>query len=129
MWRAIGTRDVRVVAYVARNVVLADWLFTVPAVIAQPVTGVLLAHLMGWPLDSGWIVASAGLYVLVVACWLPVVWLQLKMAPIAEAAVSDGTPLPDRFDRYARRWFWLGWPAFGAILVIIHLMIAKPDLG
>src|SRR3954452_9981662 len=35
--------DVRAIAVANRNVVLADWLFTTPAVIVQPVTGIWLA--------------------------------------------------------------------------------------
>ncbi|HYD67244.1 DUF2269 domain-containing protein [Azospirillum sp.] len=120
--------DVRGIAVVARNVVLADWLFTTPSVILQPITGVTLALLAGFPLTSGWIVVSVGLYALAGACWLPVVWLQLRMAQLARAAAEEGTPLPPAYHRMARWWFALGWPAFGALLVVFHLMLFKPDL-
>jgi len=110
-----------------RNVVLADWLFTTPAVIVQPATGVWLAHLAGFPLTAGWLVGAMILYGIVGACWLPVVWIQLQMRRITDAT-EEGTPLPPRYARLARIWFLLGWPAFLGVIAIFWLMIAKPDV-
>ena len=44
-----------VVAGVTRIVVVADFVFTAAAVIAQPVTGVLLTWNVGYSLWQGWI--------------------------------------------------------------------------
>jgi uncharacterized membrane protein len=118
--------DARVVAGVARRVVLADWLFTTPTAILQPLTGAWLVHLAGFAWTSTWIVASIALYVVAGACWLPVVWLQIRMARLAEEAAREGRPLPPRFRRYRAIWIALGWPAFGAFLAIFWLMVAKP---
>jgi uncharacterized membrane protein len=87
--------------------VLADWLFTTPAVIIQPVTGVALALEVGWPLHSPWIVASIALYLFVGAYWLPVVWLQIRMARIAGNCLETGAPLPPRYKRRSWGWFAL----------------------
>lgn len=119
--------DVRAIVAGNKNVVLADWIFTTPTVIVQPVTGVLLALEQGWPLDSHWLLASVALYFFAGACWLPVVWLQIKMARIAEECLATGAPLPPIYRRYFRWWFALGWPAFGAVLGIFWLMVAKPQ--
>ncbi len=119
--------DVRAIVAGNKNVVLADWIFTTPAVIVQPVTGVLLALEQGWPLDSHWLLASVALYSFTGACWLPVVWLQIKMARIAEECLATGASLPPIYRRYFRWWFALGWPAFGAVLAIFWLMVAKPQ--
>jgi len=121
------SRDVRAIAVANRNVVLADWLFTTPAVIAQPLTGILLAYDQGWPLTTPWILAALGLHALAGACWLPVVWLQLRMRDMASAAVASGTDLPPRYHRYFRWWFALGWPAFAAMIAVLALMVLKPD--
>src|SRR5688500_4806080 len=72
-------RDTRVVAGVARIVVIADWLFTATTVVVQPVTGFYLVHLAGLPLGARWIAWSIVLYTFAVACWLPVLWLQVRM--------------------------------------------------
>ena len=125
---AFRTKDPRVVAAVGRSVVLADWLFTAPAVIIQPITGVAMALLAGIPLAHGWIALSVVLYVLVGACWLPVVWLQIQLRAVAGAYLKSGDPLPPVYFRYLRLWFILGWPAFTAVLAIFYLMVFKPDL-
>lgn len=115
-------------AVVARLVVRADWWFTTPAVLLQPLTGLWMAHLSGLPLGTPWIALALGLYGFAGLCWLPVVWLQLRMAAMAQAAVLAGGELPPRYWRYARWWEWLGYPAFVAMLVIFYLMVAKPGL-
>ncbi len=125
---AFRTKDPLVVAAVGRSVVLADWLFTAPAVVVQPATGVTMALLAGVPLASGWLGLSLLLYVFVGACWLPVVWLQIQLRRIAKASIESGEPLPGQYFRYLRLWFILGWPAFAAVLAIFYLMIFKPDL-
>ncbi len=126
--RAQRSGDVRVVAAVARDVVLADTVFTAVAVVVQPLTGVALAHAAGLPLTTPWIATSLGLYALVGACWLPVVWLQVRMRDIAAAAVREGTALPHIYCRMFRLWFALGIPAFAGVLLIVWLMAAKPLL-
>lgn len=120
--------DLTATVVVNRNVVRADWLFTAPAVIVQPITGVWLAYITGYPMDSGWLLAAILLYLLVGACWLPVVWLQIRMQHLAEAALAADAELPPLYHRYAAIWFALGWPAFIGVLAIFYLMIAKPEL-
>ncbi|MFT4079279.1 DUF2269 family protein [Rhodomicrobium sp.] len=122
------SKDVRAIAVSNRNVVLADWLFTTPAVILQPVTGIWLAVEQGWPLTSPWIVVSFALYFVAGACWLPVVWLQLRMRRLANEAVAFGRELPAIYHRYFRLWFALGWPAFSAMITAVALMVVKPQL-
>ena len=118
--------DVRAIAVVARRVVWADWLLTTPTAIIQPATGLYLVHLAGMPLAAPWIAWSIALFVLAGACWLPVVWIQVRMAAMAERAVKEGTPLPALFWRYHRIWTALGVPAFLAFLAIFYLMTVKP---
>jgi uncharacterized membrane protein len=118
-----------VIAGTARIVVLADFVFTATAVVAQPITGVLLAWTVGYSLGEGWIVASVLLYVLIGCFWLPVVWMQAKMRDLAEEAVAANEPLPPRYYRLFWTWFAFGFPAFAAILLIFWLMIARPTLG
>lgn len=119
---------VAAIAAVARIVVIADFVFTATAVVVQPVTGVLLALQTGFPLSSGWLLASIVLYIVTGLFWLPVVWIQMRMRDLAEAAAATGAPLPAAYHLMFRTWFVLGWPAFAAVLAILWLMIAKPDL-
>jgi uncharacterized membrane protein len=125
---AFRSRDARVIAAVGQSVVLADWLFTAPAVILQPATGIAMAMQAGLPLTTGWIALTFALYALVGVCWLPVVWLQIELRAMGRASQLAGTPLPGRYFRFLRYWFLLGWPAFISVLAIFYLMVFKPDL-
>ena len=126
--RAHRTQDVKVIAAVSREVVLADGVFTAAAVVLQPLTGLAMVSLAGYPWNRPWILLSIVLYVAVGCCWLPVVWLQIRMRDMAHAAQIARSPLPAAYQRYYRCWFALGWPAFFGVLVIFYLMVAKPSL-
>jgi uncharacterized membrane protein len=119
-------RDARIAHFVVRYVVIADWVFTTTAVIVQPVTGLYLVHLAGMPLASRWIAWSIALYFVAGACWLPVVWMQVRMRDMARAAAESNAPLPERYWRFLRIWVALGIPAFLALVVVFYLMVAKP---
>ncbi|WP_426106800.1 DUF2269 family protein [Massilia sp. TSP1-1-2] len=120
------SRDVRAIAVVSRFVVLADWIFTTSTIVIQPLTGFYMIYVAGYPLSSRWIMYSIGLYFLAGACWLPVVWIQLKMRDMAQLAARDGTELPAQYWRYLRLWVVLGIPAFVALVIVFWLMVAKP---
>lgn len=128
MWFAHRRGDPTAIAAVARNVVLADWLFTLPAGIVQPATGIALAINGGIDPFASWLVATYALYLLAFVCWVPVVVLQLRVRDLAEAAVDSGSTLPAEYTQSMRIWFALGWPAFLALMLVFLLMIAKPDL-
>ena len=131
MVMAHRSRKPELIAHTASVVVIADAIFTATAVIAQPVTGILLASMVGWSLDEGWIAVSLGLYVFTGLFWLPVVWIQIRMRDLARAAVRQGGELPDQYFHLYRIWFLCGIPAFIAVLMIVWLMLARPyiDLG
>ncbi|WGG51598.1 DUF2269 domain-containing protein [Rugamonas sp. DEMB1] len=127
-WISDRSGDVRAIRLSSERTVLADWIFTTPAVVAQPLSGLAMALLASHPITTGWLAWSILLYAVAGACWLPVVWLQLRMRAIARAADEANTVLPALYWRYARYWFWLGVPAFLALLVVYWLMVAKPAL-
>lgn len=126
MLMAHRSGDPRVVARVAAQVVQADWWFTTPAVIVQPVSGLALVHLAGYRVEEPWLAAALGLYLLAGAAWLPVVGLQRRMRDLAAAAAVAGMPLPPAYHRLFRRWFLLGWPGFASVLAIFVLMVLRP---
>jgi uncharacterized membrane protein len=122
------TGEPAIIAAIARIVVIADFLFTAAAVVAQPLTGALLAWNMGFSLTESWIAASILLYLFTGAFWLPVVWMQMRMRDLASEAAAGNKPLPSEYHRLFRLWFAFGFPAFGAVLAIYWLMMAKPHL-
>jgi uncharacterized membrane protein len=119
---------VKVIAAVAKDVVLADAAFTAAAVVLQPLTGFALVWINGYAWTQSWICVSVVLYVLIGCCWLPVVLLQVRMRDMAVVALETGSALPPAYRSHYRWWFALGWPAFLGVLVIFYLMIAKPEL-
>jgi len=127
-WMTDRTGDVRAIRLINERTVLADWLFTTPAVILQPVTGIWLAQLAGFPLFSGWVAYAIGLYLLAGACWLPVVYLQFRMRNLSRVADDGKTALHPQYRILARIWFLLGFPAFLALVVVYWLMVFKPPL-
>jgi uncharacterized membrane protein len=120
------TRDAHAVASVVRLVVIADWVFTTTTIVIQPLTGLYLIHLMGYPLASSWILWSILLYFAAGAAWLPVVWMQIKMRDMARVAAASNSPLPPKYWTYLKLWTALGVIAFGALVVVFYLMVAKP---
>jgi uncharacterized membrane protein len=126
--RANRTGDANVIATVGKDVVLADAVFTATAVVLQPLTGLAMVRIGGYPWMQPWICASIVLYVFVGCCWLPVVWLQIRMRDLATIAAATASTMPAAYQRYYRWWCVLGWPAFLGILVIFYLMVVKPEL-
>jgi len=129
MLMAQRTGRADIVAHVAGTVVIADTIFTATAVIVQPITGVLLAQAIGWPLSEGWIVLSLLLYVLTGLFWLPVVWIQIRIRNLARQAAAENAPLPAEEKRLFRIWFACGFPAFAAVLAILWLMVTRPEIA
>jgi len=126
MFMANRTRDPALISHTASVVVVADMVFTASAVIVQPISGVLLAQLIGWPLTQGWLMLSIALYLVTGLCWLPVVWIQIQLRNMARDAAKNRQPLPARYHKLYRVWFVLGIPAFLSVLAIIWLMLRKP---
>jgi uncharacterized membrane protein len=126
MYFASRSGDARVAAKVVGLVVIADFVFTTPAIVLQPLTGYWLMHIAGFPFATPWIAWSIALYLLAGAAWLPVVWMQIRMRDMAATAADSGTALPDRYFQFLRLWVALGVVAFLALVVVFYLMVAKP---
>lgn len=128
MVMANRTRDPATIAHVAGTVVIADTIFTATAVILQPITGALLAHVVGWPLSERWLVLSLALYILTGLFWLPVVFIQIELRNLARLAAREGKALPARYFRLYRIWFACGFPAFFSVVAIFWLMLTRPSI-
>lgn len=126
MFMANRRKDIAGIYFATRHVVIADWIFTTPSVIVQLVTGIALAHTLGLSLTERWVFWSLILYFFAGACWVPVVWMQIRMRDMARSALETGTALPDRYWRFDRWWIALGSLAFPAVLIVIALMVMKP---
>jgi uncharacterized membrane protein len=128
MLMAHRTGDAAFIARTATVVVIADALFTATAIIAQPISGGLLMWQSGMLITESWLVTALALYIVAGVFWIPVVFMQIEMRDLARRAVADGGPLPQRYFTLFGRWFVFGFPGFGAVALILWLMIAKPSL-
>ena len=129
MLMAHRSGDAAFIARTAAIVVIADMLFTLTAVVLQPVTGGVLMMLSATALAERWLVASLGLYAVAGLFWIPVIFMQIEMRDLARRGGGAGQPLPPRYFALFRRWFVFGIPGFGSVMIILWLMIAKPILG
>lgn len=124
MLRSYFTQDVHEKLYAARSTVLADYIFTFPAVIIQPVTGAWLVWQGGYDwMDS---VITYAIYMIAGLCWLPVVWIQIQLKQMLIHSVKNGEALPPRYNKLFKIWFVMGWPAFIGLVVVFFLMVLKP---
>ncbi len=126
MFRSRYAADLKSKYDTARSTVRADYLFIAPAAIVQPLTGAALIVMTNRDGFELWLVVTYGLYLLTGFCWLPVVWIQIRLRAMLLVSLETGDALPERYDRLTRLWFVLGWPAFSALIVVFYLMVAKP---
>lgn len=127
MFRSWFTNNLQEKLYAAKNTVLADYLFTFPAVIAQPLSGIALIYIVGYDWTDLWLMITYGIYIIAGLCWIPVVWIQIQLKYIVAECIADGSELPARYNNLFKIWFALGWPAFIGLIVVFYLMVAKPS--
>jgi uncharacterized membrane protein len=126
MLMAHRSRDAAFIARTAATVVFADMLFTLTAVLLQPVSGGLLMMLSATSFTERWLLASLALYAVAGLFWVPVIFMQIEMRNLARLAAEKDQPLPPRYFMLICRWMWFGIPGFGSVMMILWLMIAKP---
>ncbi len=123
--RAYQSRDVAVIAFCDREIVRADWFFTVPSGIVLPLSGAAMVHLYHYPWTTPWILIGLSGWAIAGLTWLPAAFLQIRMRRLALKAHSDGTELPAEYRRAHRTWMMLGLPSFAAAMTVLWAMIAK----
>ncbi len=126
MYRSRFTENMDKKFYAIQNTVLADYLFTLPAVIIQPLSGFWLISQGGYNWTELWLVITYVLYIIVGLCWLPVVWIQIQLKNMLTENIELGVELPDRFQRLFKIWLSLGFPAFIGLIIVFFLMVFKP---
>jgi len=126
-WRADSSNNIPTIAHTNKLVVTADWIFTTPTVILQPLSGIWLVNILGYAFNESWLLATYSLYFIAGVCWLRVVWLQIVMRDISNQLMASNTPLSSAYYSYCRQWFWLGVPAFISMILIFLLMVFKPS--
>ncbi|MBN9289184.1 MAG: hypothetical protein BGO43_10035 [Gammaproteobacteria bacterium 39-13] len=127
MLMAYISKNIETIKYTTKHVVLADWVFTTPAVILQPITGIWLMLILHYPFNTLWFFLVIGLYLLAGLCWLPVVLIQYRLHKMVVNMQTEN--LPKQFHLLIRWWIALGIPAFISLLVVYWLMVTKQGLS
>lgn len=127
MFMANRSKEIAAIVFATKTVVIADFLFTAPSVIIQLISGLYLVELGGHLMNSRWIIYGLGLYFFAGACWLPVVWMQIKMRDFAIKAQTDNSELTANYWNLEKAWTILGALAFPAIIIVFWLMVNKPS--
>lgn len=125
MFRSHSTENLHEKYYAARHTFLADTVFTLPAVLLQPITGFWLLAQTGYNPTSDWLLVTYCIYFIAGMCWLPVVWIQLRLKNILAECLEHNVLLPPRYHTLFTCWFLLGWPAFIALVIVSALMVTK----
>jgi uncharacterized membrane protein len=128
MLLAYLSKNIATLQHTTRHVVIADWLFTTPAVIIQPITGVWLMWILHYPFNSLWFLSIMGLYLLTGVCWIPVVFIQYRLHHII-STLGNNDMIPASYHRMMRWWVVLGIPAFISVMIIYWLMVTKTGLN
>jgi uncharacterized membrane protein len=125
--RADRSGDPRIVAWTLREVVLADWVFTLPCALLLLASGLTMAIAFEFPImETEWILAGIFDYTMAGILWVPAVRLQLRMRDLAvEAAEAGAVELPAEYHSATRKWLMLGAPAFLFSLHAFWAMCAK----
>ena len=129
-WKALAdqTRDVDVIRYATRLVILTDMFFTAFGIVLLLGTGHAMAPNYGGVMGAGWIRWS---YLLLIGSGL--IWL-LVLLPVQFAQsrllkpLASGGEIPLRYWKLSALWTVAGIPATLLPLPAIYLMAAKPAL-
>ena len=117
--------NLEVILHTNKMVVLADWLFTTPSAILQPLTGVMLLNLMGISLWTPWLLTSIILYIVAGVLWLVAVYLQIRMKNMALLAQEEERFLGEDYFLLVNYWIWLGVFSFFSMGGVFYLMVMK----
>ena len=94
--------------------------------IIQPLSGAHLILKGGFSWNASWLLWVYAFYLFTGLCWVPVVFIQLRLRDLLQAR-ENGSPFSElEFNRLFRLWLILGWPAFLSVIAIFWLMVAKP---
>ncbi len=108
---------------VLKLVVVADSIFTLPSVIIQLITGILLSNLMSL-LFTKWFWIVSGVSVIVLVLWIIAVFIQYKLKRLLEEK-EEITPV---FHALMKQWYYLGVFSFLGSVFLYYLMVYKPFL-
>lgn len=121
--KAEFTKDETHVHKTVKNIMLADYIFTIPSTIGLLGSGFLLAFQSNYSLQEiNWLTVSIGLFILTGVIWLSLLLpLQRKMMKYSGTQFND-----KKYWKISRTWDVIGTISVLLPVIILYLMIAKP---
>ncbi|WP_159883650.1 DUF2269 domain-containing protein [Paenibacillus puerhi] len=125
--KAERTGDISYIHRVTRNVMTADYWFTLPGIALILLTGHILAIRAGYALTEwNWVSVSEGLFALSGLIWLLVLLpAQKKMIRESGSSVEAGS-LNASYRKASRLWDGFGTVVTLIPLAVLYLMLNKP---
>jgi uncharacterized membrane protein len=128
-WKVLAdmSREVKLIAFANRAVIIADWLFTLPGIILTLGGGVSISVMGQWPLfEVSWLSWSVFWFVVAGILWMVfLIPLQIRQHRAAKLFLESGD-IPLTYWRDARAWITIGLIATVPLLIILYLMVVKP---
>jgi len=109
-----------------KNVMLADYIFTIPGLVLIIVSGNIMAARAGMPMSGfNWLTLSLILLAVTGIIWAVIlIPLQLKMIRYSEQCIKSGA-ISKAYQDASRLWAVFGIAATMLPLVILYLMVTK----
>jgi uncharacterized membrane protein len=123
------TKDPRVIAHTITDIIGADRIFTIPAIVVLLIGGIGAAQVGHLSiLGTGWILWGIILFVIAGICFGPVSRAQRQLRDIANAGAASGSMDWARYNQISMQWNVWGTIASVAPLIAVALMVLKPVL-
>ncbi len=121
--------NLEVIVHTNKMVVLADWIFTTPSVILQPLTGFMLINVMDISWKIPWLFFSIVLYIFSITLWLFAVGFQIKMKTMSLNVIQNNGRLDHNYFKLVKYWILTGIFSSISMGTIFYLMLFKPSIG
>ncbi len=128
-WKIVAEyrRDLQGIYNTARNVMVADFVFTLPGIVMLLVTGHILMVRMGLSLTRlSWVSVAYGIFIFSAILWTGILLpSQRKMIRQAKESIATGQ-LTAGYQRASMIWNVFGTVATLLPIVVLYLMVVKP---
>lgn len=107
----------------AKNIMIADYVFTLPSIISLIITGILLAIKSNYSLEEiNWLTISLALFAITGVIWITLLLpLQRKMIKYSSEKFNT-----IEYKKTSRTWDVIGIISTIIPILILYLMVAKP---
>lgn len=124
--RADGSGHPAAIHQTVKNVMLADYVFTLPGLLLIVVTGSIMAERAGYPMSGlNWLTVSLIVFAGSGAIWLAVLLpVQRRMIRYSAEALETGR-IPASYRHASLYWAVFGILSILSTIVILYLMVTK----